>query len=44
VPDAAARRKFGAYWLVICPGSALIRRMWLRAIERRAERPAEGLI
>jgi hypothetical protein len=34
--DAAARRRFAAYWRVIYPGSALIRRMWLRAIERRA--------
>jgi len=32
----AARRRFAAYWRVIYPGSALIRRMWLRAIERRA--------
>jgi uncharacterized protein YndB with AHSA1/START domain len=32
-----ARRRFGAYWRVIYPGSALIRRMWLRAIARRAE-------
>jgi hypothetical protein len=33
----AARRRFAAYWRVIYPGSALIRRMWLRAIKRRAE-------
>lgn len=32
----AARRRFAAYWRVIYPGSALIRRMWLRAIVRRA--------
>ena len=31
----AARRRFAAYWRVIYPGSALIRRMWLRAIEKR---------
>jgi hypothetical protein len=31
-----ARRQFAAYWRVIYPGSAIIRRMWLRAIERRA--------
>ncbi|MEO5952993.1 MAG: hypothetical protein ABIQ44_11065, partial [Chloroflexia bacterium] len=37
VPDAASRRKFAAYWLVIRPGSALIRRMWLVAIKRKAE-------
>jgi hypothetical protein len=36
--DASARRRFAAYWRVIYPGSALIRRMWLRAIERRASR------
>jgi hypothetical protein len=33
-PDA--RRRFAAYWRVIYPGSAIIRRMWLRAIRRRA--------
>jgi len=33
--DAAARRRFAAYWRVIYPGSALIRRMWLRAIRKR---------
>jgi hypothetical protein len=32
-----ARRRFAMYWRLIYPGSALIRRMWLRAIERRAE-------
>jgi hypothetical protein len=32
----SARRVFAAYWRVIYPGSALIRRMWLRAVERRA--------
>jgi hypothetical protein len=35
----AARRRFGRYWRVIYPGSALIRRMWLRAIVRRATTP-----
>lgn len=34
--DPATRRRFAAYWRVIYPGSALIRRQWLRAIERRA--------
>ena len=28
------RRRFAGYWRVIYPGSALIRRMWLRAIIR----------
>ena len=31
-----ARRQFAPYWRVIYPGSAIIRRMWLRAIARRA--------
>jgi hypothetical protein len=35
--DAAGRRMFAPYWRVIYPGSALIRRMWLRAIKARAE-------
>lgn len=34
----AALRRFGVYWRLIHPGSDLIRRMWLRAIARRAER------
>jgi hypothetical protein len=28
---------FATYWRMIYPGSALIRRMWLRAIKQRAE-------
>jgi hypothetical protein len=36
--DENARRRFGRYWRVIYPGSALIRIAWLRAIRRRAER------
>jgi hypothetical protein len=35
--DPSSRRKFGEYWRVIYPGSALIRRMWLQAIKKRAE-------
>lgn len=38
IPDPVSRRKFAAYWLIIRPGSALIRRMWLGAIKRLAER------
>lgn len=34
--DAHARRRFGLYWILIRPGSGLIRREWLRAIARRA--------
>jgi len=37
----AVRRRFAVYWRVIYPGSAIIRRMWLRAIERRATNPNE---
>jgi hypothetical protein len=37
--DASAKRRFGAYWTVIRPGSALIRRSWLAAIEARAVAP-----
>jgi hypothetical protein len=36
--DEHARRSFGRYWRVVHPGSALIRRAWLRAIRLRAER------
>lgn len=39
----AARRKFAKYWRVIYPGSALIRRMWLRAIERHSGARESGL-
>ncbi len=37
--DAGSRRTFARYWRVIYPGSALIRRMWLRGIRQRAEGP-----
>jgi hypothetical protein len=36
--DDEARRRFRRYWRVVMPGSAVIRRAWLRAIRRRAER------
>ena len=36
--DASSRRRFATYWRVIHPGSDIIRRMWLRAVKRRAER------
>ena len=38
IPEPTARRRFALYWRAIFPGSALIRRMWLRAIRIRAER------
>jgi hypothetical protein len=34
---AEAARRFGLYWLLVHPGSALLRRAWLRAVRRRAE-------
>ncbi len=37
--DTSARHRFAPYWRVIYPGSALIRRMWLRAVKQRAEGP-----
>lgn len=36
-PEGRARRRFGAYWRLIYPGSSLIRVGWLEAIKRRAE-------
>jgi len=36
--DASARHRFARYWTAIRPGSGFIRRMWLRAIKRRAEK------
>jgi hypothetical protein len=35
--DAASRRRFKVYWLVVRPGSGLIRRLMLREIRRAAE-------
>jgi hypothetical protein len=37
--STGALRRFSVYWRLIHPGSDLIRRMWLRAIAQRAERP-----
>ena len=36
--DEQARRAFARYWLIIRPGSGLIRRVWLPAAKRRAEK------
>lgn len=38
--DDDARRRFARYWRTIYPGSAFIRRMWLRAVKKRAEAQA----
>jgi hypothetical protein len=35
--SSSVLRQFGVYWRLIHPGSDIIRRMWLRAIARRAE-------
>jgi hypothetical protein len=37
--DPAARRRFLLYWVLIRPGSGLIRRLMLRTIRTEAERP-----
>jgi hypothetical protein len=36
--DPASRARFAPYWRLIRPGSGAIRRAWLRAAKRRAER------
>jgi hypothetical protein len=38
--DRSTRRKFWRYWRLIRPGSGAVRRSWLRAAKRRAERGA----
>jgi hypothetical protein len=35
--DAASRRRFGRYWRLIRPGSALVRQSWLGAAKRRTK-------
>ena len=35
--DPVSGRRFARYWRLIRPGSGLIRRSWLRAVERRFE-------
>lgn len=35
--SSSTARRFSVYWKVIHPGSDIIRRMWLRAVKRRAE-------
>ena len=38
--DLDSHRAFGRYWRLIMPGSGAIRRSWLGAAKRRAERGA----
>jgi hypothetical protein len=40
--DHAARRRFRLYWLLVRPGSGLIRRLMLRSIRAEAERQASA--
>jgi hypothetical protein len=40
--DPTSARRFARYWRLIRPASGAIRRSWLTAIERRAERRADG--
>ncbi|MBI4297959.1 MAG: hypothetical protein HY676_05450 [Chloroflexi bacterium] len=44
VADSMARRKFAFYWLLIKPGSGLMRREILRAVKRRAERGEPAIV
>ncbi len=37
IPDPVTKRKFVLYWMLIHPGSSVIRGFWLKAIKRRAE-------
>ena len=41
---ARARRRFAAYWLIVRPGSGLIRLLWLRAVKKRAEKEPPPVI
>jgi hypothetical protein len=40
--DPTSARRFARYWRLIRPASGAIRRGWLTAIKRRAERRADG--
>ena len=40
--DPTSTRRFARYWRLIRPASGAIRRSWLAAIKRRAERGADG--
>jgi hypothetical protein len=40
--DPWTLRRFAAYWRIIYPGSSLLRRSWLQAIQRRAEQGGEA--
>jgi len=38
ISDKKSKRRFAMYWMIVYPGSAGIRRIWLKAIKKRAER------
>jgi hypothetical protein len=40
--DPISARRFACYWRLVRPASGVIRRSWLMAIKRRAERRADG--
>jgi hypothetical protein len=40
--DAASARRFARYWRLVRPASGAIRRSWLAAIKRRAERRVDS--
>ncbi len=42
--DAWTARRFAVYWRLIYPGSSLLRRTWLQAIQRRAEGGVGGAV
>ena len=37
-PDPKVKRTFGTYWRIIYPGAYILRKSWLAAIKRKAER------
>jgi len=39
--DKKSKRRFAMYWMIVYSGSALIRRMWLKAIKKRAALKAD---
>lgn len=41
--DPTSRRRFALYWGAIRPGSAAVRRSWLRAAKRRAEEASSAV-
>jgi hypothetical protein len=40
--DAHSRRRFGLYWLLVRPGSGLIRHEWLHAIAKQAQATSDA--